>query len=290
VGSMDNNWLTIVFRSLGALIMLFIIARILGKKHLAQLSFLEFVVGITLGELAGFISTALENHISHGLAALAVWTIVPLLMDYWSLKSKFVRDWFEGKPTVLIKDGKVLEDNLKKEKLTADEVLEHLRLKSIFKLADVEFAAMEPSGEVSVMLKKEQQPLTASTVGIKIGPEHEPQTVIIDGNVMDEPLATLGLSREWLYTELDKIGVTIENVFVGQVDTYGQLHVDLYDDQLVLPQPSNKELLRVTLRKCEADLELFALASDNPGVKRMYTQCFQTLKKTIQELEPYLKR
>jgi uncharacterized membrane protein YcaP (DUF421 family) len=286
---MEHSWMIIVLRSLGALVILFIIARMLGKKHLAQLSFLEFVVGITLGELAGFISTEVETHYVHGLAALAVWTLIPLAMDYWSLKSKFIRDWFEGKPTVLIKEGKVLEDNLKKEKLTADEVLEHLRLKSIFKLADVEFAAMEPSGEVSVMLKKEEQPITSSTLGFKVGNEREPQTVIIDGNLMDEPLASMGLSREWLHTELDKIGLTLDNVFIGQVDSYGQLHVDVYDDQLVLPKPSSRALLRATLRKCEADLELFALASDNPEAKQLYNQCVRSLKKTIHQLEPYLK-
>src|SRR5690606_38998165 len=122
------------------------------------------------------------------------------------------------KGTVLIKDGKVLEDNLKKERLTSDELMGKLRGQQVFRMSDVEFALMEPSGAINVLLKKEQMPITPSHLGIKVAPEQEPQTVIMDGNIMDEPLATMGLSRQWLNTELEKIGVTLANVYLGQVD------------------------------------------------------------------------
>ena len=121
-----------------------------------------------------------------------------------SLKNKTARDFFEGKSTVLIKDGKILEDNLKKEKYTSDELLELLRGKSAFSVAEVEFAVLEPSGELNVLLKKDSQPLTAKDIGLKVPNEKEPQTVIMDGNVLDEPLSASGHNRAWLHSELEK--------------------------------------------------------------------------------------
>jgi uncharacterized membrane protein YcaP (DUF421 family) len=201
-----------------------------------------------------------------------------------------VRDWVEGKGMVLVKDGKVLEDNLKKVHLTSDELLEQLRSKNAFRVADVEFAVMEPNGKLSVLLRKENQPITPKHLGVKVPNEQEPQTVIMDGNIMDEPLATIGLNREWLRTELDKLGVTPENVYLAQVDANRQLYVDLYDDNLKVPEPQQREQLWATLKKCEADLETFGLSADDPKVKKMYEGCAEIMKNVLRQVEPFLKR
>src|SRR5699024_887329 len=104
--------------------------------------------------------------------------------------------------------------------------------KDIFQVADVEFALLEPTGRISVLPKTENQALTAKLMDLKLAPKKEPQTVIMDGQMLLEPLANLILNPTWLNTELDKLNVTIENVFLGQADSDGQLTVDLYDDQL----------------------------------------------------------
>ncbi|MFB9752074.1 DUF421 domain-containing protein [Paenibacillus hodogayensis] len=284
------HWIHIVWRSAAALAVMFLMTRLLGKKQLSQLNFFHYIVGITLGEVAGFISLEVESHFMLGVAAILVWTLIPLGMEKLSLKSKLVRDWFDGKGTVLIKDGKVLEDNLKKSMFTSDELLEELRKKNAFRVADVEFAVLETDGNVSVMMTKENQPLTPKSLGIRVPNEQEPQTVIMDGEMMDEPLATAGFSRGWLGTELEKLGVAIENVYLAQVDGYGQLTVDLYDDQIKVPEPSQREVLWATLRKCEADLELFALATDQNKPRKLYESCVKRMQGVIEEIEPYLKR
>ncbi|MBB6670547.1 DUF421 domain-containing protein [Cohnella nanjingensis] len=283
------EWSVIIFRSLGALFILFVLTRILGKKQISQLSFFEYVLGITLGELAGFISTDLEGHYFYGVLAIFVWFFVPFLLEFAMLKSKKLRHLFEGKGRVVMKEGKVLEDNLKKERLTADELLEQLRGKNVFNLADVEFAIMETTGELSVLLKKEKQPLTPSDMGMKKVNEVEPQTVIIDGKIQLEPLATIGLSPGWLQTELEKIGVSLDNVFLGQVDAYQQLYVDLFDDNLKVPAPQGKALLLATLKKTQADLELFAVATRSPDAKAMYERNSVALNQLIDSLKPMLQ-
>ncbi|MFD2329271.1 DUF421 domain-containing protein [Cohnella sp. GCM10020058] len=281
-------WGQIIFRSLGALIVLFIMARLLGKKQISQLTFFEYILGITLGELAGFISTDIETHYSHGLIALAVWFAVPFTLEYLSMKSIRLRHLLEGRGRVVIKEGKVMEDNLKKEHLTTDELMEQLRGKNAFNLADVEFAVMETSGELSVLMKKEKQPLTPSDMGMPKVHEVEPQIVIMDGKMMNEPLATAGLSPGWLATELEKIGVTVDNVFLGQVDAYQQLYVDLYDDKLQVPAPQGKALLLANLKKLEADLELFAVSTQDAEAKAMYTRTSAALAQVISDLKPML--
>jgi uncharacterized membrane protein YcaP (DUF421 family) len=283
------EWLQILFRSLGALVVLFVFTRILGKKQISQLTFFEYILGITLGELAGFLSTDIEKHYFYGILAMTVWFIVPFGLELLTLKSKMLRNWFEGKGTIMIKEGKVLEDNLKKERLTADELLEQLRGKNVFNPADVEYAVMETGGGLSVLLKKDKQPLTASHVGIKAVNEVEPQTVIIDGKIMEEPLATVGLNPGWVKTELEKMGLTVENVFLGQVDAYQQLYVDLYDDKLKVPLPQGKALVLATLKKTQADLELFALTTVNPDAKTMFGDSAEKLDHLIKGLKPMLQ-
>nr|WP_248930926.1 DUF421 domain-containing protein [Paenibacillus hamazuiensis] len=270
--------------------MLFLLTRILGKKQISQLTFFEYITGITLGELAGFISTDMEAHYMNGVIALLVWFTFPLLMELLTLKSKKLRDLFEGKSTVVIKEGKILENNLKKERYTSDDLLEQLRTKNVFNVADVEFALLEASGDLSVLLKKDRQPVTPADLGLKLDPGKESQAVIMDGKILDEPLSVLGLSREWLQTELEKIGVIRENVFLGQVNSFGELTVDLYDDKIKLPQPQQRKLLLATLKKCEADLALFGLSSKDKEAQKMYEQSSKQLEEVIGKLSAILKQ
>ncbi|MDF2964029.1 MAG: rane protein, partial [Paenibacillus sp.] len=249
-----------------------------------------YITGLAMGELAGFISTEIETHYTHGITALLVWFMVPLCIELISLKSLTLRSWFEGRGTVFVKDGKVQEKNLKKERYTANELMEQLRSKNVFNLADVEFAMLEASGELSVLLKRENQPLTPKHLGVQTSPVKESQTVIIDGNVMSEALADAGFNRAWLITELEKIGVTQDNVFIGQVDSYGTLYVDLYDDMKKLPVNNERLLTLAALKKCEADMTLFGLATQNESARAMYKECVRKLGEQIEKLTPMLKR
>jgi uncharacterized membrane protein YcaP (DUF421 family) len=264
--------------------------KILGKRQLGELSYFEYITGITIGSIAASISFDMDITWYYGILAMVVWTAVVYGLEFISLKSKFARDIIEGKGVVLIKDGKIMEDNLTKLHLTTDDLLEELRGKNAFKVADVEFAVLEANGKFNVLLKKENQPLTPKHLGIKTTPEQEPQTVIIDGNIMDEPLATIGLSRQWLHTELEKSGVTLENVYLGQVDAFGQLFIDCYDDKLQLPQFQEKARLLAVLKKCEADIEMFGLSSKDRAAKKIYEECLEQLQSVISSVRPVLSK
>ena len=281
--------LVIVLRSISLLIVLFFFTKWLGKKQISQLNIFEYITGIVLGGIVALHSIDLKSNIFYGLIAMLVWFLIPLLVDYISLKSKTFREFTQGKSAVFIQNGKIMEDNLKKEGFTSEDLLEQLRSKDIFQVADVEFALMEPSGTLSVLPKKENQPLTPKDLGIKVAPMKETQTVIMDGKMLLEPLANASLNPGWLETELEKINVTIENVFLGQVDSDGQLTVDLYDDKIAVPSPAEKPLLLATMKKSQADLELFALATENKHSKQMYQKNSEKLQQAIDMVTPYLQ-
>ncbi|TYR79455.1 DUF421 domain-containing protein [Priestia megaterium] len=283
------EWLDTVIRCSLFLVVLFLITKLLGKKQLSQLSFFEYVTGITIGSIAGEVAMGLERNIMQGIIGVVIFAGIPYLAGLLSLKSKTFRDFIEGQGTVFIKDGKIMEDNLKKERYTTDELLELLRKKDVFNAADVEFGILEADGDFNVLLKKENQPLTAKDLGVAVAPIKEPETVIMDGEILDEPLSTIGQSRNWLNTELAKLGVTVENVFLGQVDSYGQLQVDLFDDKLKVPSPQEKPLILATIKKCQADLELFALGTEAQEAKRMYSENSEKLQKVLDNVTPVLR-
>jgi uncharacterized membrane protein YcaP (DUF421 family) len=283
------EWIDVAVRSVMFLIFLFFVTKALGKKQIAQLSFFEYVTGITIGSIAAEGIMGLDGNMYLGLLAIVVVALIPFLSGLVSLKSKKFRDFIEGKGTIFIKDGKVMEDNLKKERYTVDELLELLRNKDVFQVSDVEFAILEATGDLSVMLKKENQPLTPKDLNMRVASIKEPQTVIMDGKILDEPLATIGHSRGWLKTEIEKLGVTIENVFIGQVNSYGELTVDVFDDKLQVPSPQERPLMLSTMKKCQADLEIFALATEDKLAKQLFVKNSEKLQKAIDQVTYILK-
>ena len=283
-----DGWTMILFRSILFILLLFFTTKILGKKQISELSFFEYIAGITIGSIAGEVVTGLESNIYHGALAMIIFGAVTLGVDFLSLHSKKFRDFVEGKGTVIIKDGKILEENLKKEKYTIDEISALLRQKDIFRVADVEFAVLEPRGNLSALLKRENRPLTPKDLQMKMPSEKEPQTVIMDGSILDEALRSAGKSRRWLQMELEKLGVTLENVFLGQIDSYGDLTIDIYDDKIQVPSPTQRPLLLAMLKKVQADLELFSLGTDDEKAKQMYKSNAEKMQKEIEKLTPYL--
>ncbi|PLS09607.1 DUF421 domain-containing protein [Neobacillus cucumis] len=283
------DWIEVALRALLYIAVLFLMTKFLGSKQISQLSFFEYISGITIGSVAAEVITGVDAKIMHGIIVLIIFGVVTFGVDVLSLKSKKFRDIAEGKSTVFIKDGKVMEDSLKKKFYSIDDLNTLLRKKNVFKMADVEFAVLEPNGELNVLLKKENQPITLKDLDIKAGNEKAPQTVIMDGKIINNALTEANKNQQWLDTELGKLGVMLDNVFMAQVDSYGQLTIDVYDDKLKIPSPQQKPLLMSSLKKCQADLESFSLQTDSEEAKKLYTENAEKLQNAIELLTPYLK-
>lgn len=284
-----EDWINVLLRSIALVFILFLFAKLLGKKHLAKLNIFDYIHSITVGGIAAILTLHIHINFFYGLIALFAWFFIPYVFRLLSIKSKAIRDVIEGKSTIAIQNGKIMEDNLKKEGYTTDDLLQFLREKNTFAVADVEFALIEPTGNISILPKSNKQPITAQDLNVTVPMKQAPQTVIMDGEIILESLANLGLNMAWLTTELAKINLTKENVFLAQVDSDKQLSVDLYDDSLPSPEPIELPLLIATLEKTAADLKLFALATDNQSSKQRYELNYERLQEVINLVQDYLK-
>ena len=285
-----QNWVIVLLRTILLSILTLVVIRIIGKGSLSKTTPFKFVSYIVIAIIASLISLGLIENLAFGFISLGVWVLFSLALDYLSIKSKWFHNFVNGRETVLIKDGKVMEENLLDVRFTGEELLRDLRSKNIFNLTDVEFAVMESSGEINALLKSDKKPITPHDLQRKVAPLSESQTVILDGNILDEPLSTKGLNREWLKVQLSNSGVSLDNVFIGQVDSSGDLFMDLFDDSIQLPQPKVKEMLYASISKVQADCLSFLLETEDLKAKEMYSNNATKLKKMMDELEPYLLR
>lgn len=215
-----------------AVVVLFVLTRLLGKRQVSQLSLFEYITGITIGSLAAYVSLDSDTNWWLGFLSMIVWVAVSLGMEFLQLKSKRARDLLDGKATILVENGKVIDKNLRKERITSDELLELLRRKNAFNMSHVEFAIMDTSGELNVLLKKEYQPLTASDIGLSVKPEKIAMSVIMDGRVLKDSLNKIGLNEEWLNSKLKKLGTSADRIYLAQVDSQNKLFLDPYDDNM----------------------------------------------------------
>lgn len=286
---MTPGWVEIVIRSVGAFIILLLASKLFLKKSIAHFSFFEATSTLVVGVILALGSFQLGIPVGYPITALITWLVIIGAVNLLSMKSVSFRNIIHGQGVPVIKDGKVLEDNLKKERYTTDDLLKQLRAKDVFKVADVEFAVLESSGDINVLLKKENQPLTAKDMLVPVAPIKQPETVIMDGKVMDEALSTLGYNRGWLEIELDKQGIAIENVFLGQVDNFGELTVDLFDDKLKVPEPIERPLLCASIKKAQADLEIFALQTENQQAKDLFTHSAVEMNQVLTRIEKFLR-
>lgn len=283
---MPESYLIIV-KSAVLFFSIILFVRILGRRWLSSRTGLDRTVGIVIAFIAAGMSVNLIS-LQAGILALFTWILLMVATNYLILKSKWVRDLFEGREIVVMQHGKVMEEKLMEAQMTPEDFLRLLRTKRVFQIADVEFAVMESDGEVNVLLKSERRPLTPTDFGRTVTPAAAPQTVILDGNVLDEGLSNLGLNRDWLKTELEKIGISAENVVIGQVDPAGELYVDLFDDVLQVPPPSARALLSAQLEKVESDFMAYGLQTEDKEAKEMYHHCMKDVQRIRKELKPLL--
>ena len=124
-----------------------------------------------------------------------------------------------------------MEHNMRKERLTIDELMTQLRNHNAFQLSDVEFAIMEPTGDINVMLKQEHQPLTLSRMQAGLRQEQESIIVLMDGEILETELKHIEKDAEWLKDELHKRGLMEKDVFVAEVNAKHELFIDLYKNK-----------------------------------------------------------
>ena len=228
-----NESLAVLVRSIVAFFSLLIFTRILGKEQISQLTFFDYVLGITIGSIAGTLSTDLTSKAFPHWIGLLTWVALGFLLEIICMKSRYAAKFLEGEPTIVIMNGKIMEKALKKMQMRATDIMALLRNQGAFDLNQVEFAIMEPNGGLSVSKKAEHLPLTPKDMNIPVTSSGISTELIYDGIIIDENLRQMNKSKKWLMNELQKHGISSEKeVFFAALNSDGSLYIDEYKDKI----------------------------------------------------------
>lgn len=226
----------IIFRVILALILLFIATRFLNNRSLSSITYLNYIATATLGTIAGNLAFNIRIGILNFVLAGILITSTLALASYVSLINRPLRKFLTGECTVIIKDGKILEQNMAKLNFSFDYLNEKLRLKQIFDISKVDYAVLEPTGELSVKLKPSERPLTPGDINLSAKSEGVALEIILDGQIIEENLGKRNLKMSWLMNELRNKGITnIDEVAFAALATNGNLYIDRFKDQIQSP-------------------------------------------------------
>lgn len=228
-----NEGLVVAVRSVIGFFSLLIFTRVIGKEQISQLTFFDYVLGITIGSIASDLTTDLSSRAWPHWIGLLSWAALGYLMELITLKWRYAAKYLEGEPTIIIMNGKIMEKSLKKMKYRATDIMALLRNKGVFDLNEVDFAIIEPNGQISVLKKPEHKPLTPKDMKIKVMPSGISTELIYDGIIMEENLIQLNKDKTWLLKELNKQGIKdASEVFLATLNPAGSLYIDKYDDHI----------------------------------------------------------
>lgn len=229
-----NEGLVVLIRSIISFFSLLIFAKILGKQQISQLTFFDYTLGITIGSIAATLTTDLSSRAWPHFVGLFAWAFLGYLMELITEKWRYAAKYIEGEPTIIIMNGKIMEDALKKMKYTAADIMGLLRIKDVFDLSQVDFAIIEPNGQLSVLKKPEYEPLTPKDMSIFKAPSGISTELIYDGVLIDQNLKQLKKSKKWLMDQLKMHEVKdISDVFLATLTPSGSLFIDKYDDHMI---------------------------------------------------------
>lgn len=198
--------------------------RIMGKRQIGELQPGELVVTIILSEVAAI---PLEDEgipILPSLALVFLFAALELLSSHLSMTVRGYRTMLQGHSVLVIKDGKIQQENLKQIRFSADDLLEALRLKDVFNIADVSYAYVETNGAISVQLKNAQRPPTASELDLKTQGDSIPCLVICDGKTVEREFALCDMTQDKLDKELKKRGLKQEDILLMTADSSGNIY------------------------------------------------------------------
>lgn len=218
------DWLKILLVALLSYVALLLITKLIGYRQISQLSIFDYVNGITIGSIAAEMATELEEP-HKPLLAMVVYGLLVLLTSVITSHSLKARRWLTGRTLVLLENGKLYRENLKKAKLDINEFLTQCRDSGYFDLNEIQLALLETTGKVSFLPKSQQRPATPQDMGVTVQQTLPQINVVLDGHVLADNLQYLGYDETWLDRQLKAQNTTVGDCFLVTCDREGTLGV-----------------------------------------------------------------
>lgn len=213
--------LVTIFRTVLLYVCVITALRIMGKRQIGDLQPNELVTTILISEIATIPIQDIKQPTVNGVIAIFLLVSLEVLLSFITLKSDRIRRLVDGRPTIVIRHGRVDQAAMKRMRLTVDDLLENLRQNQVFDIGEVEYAVVETNGNMSVLLRSEHQPATAKQVGVDADDTGIPVPVVCDGKLRDEFMRSVGMTPEKLKSILDQQGISQDEVFIMTVDAKG---------------------------------------------------------------------
>ncbi|WP_235828089.1 DUF421 domain-containing protein [Brevibacillus migulae] len=228
---------TILLRTLFTYFFLLILLRLMGKRELGKLSVFDVVISIMLAEMAVLAIDQVDRPGIYFYVPMVMIALLEIGMSYLSMRSKKIRDVVDGSADLIIENGEIREEAMRRNRLNMDDLMVHLRQKNINNLADVEFAILEPTGQMSVFPKESKHAVTREDLHMDppkpVGPvtfQGLPIPLILDGKIRDDALGKIGQNKFWLKKEIRKHGIKdVKEISFCSIDNQGKLFIDRKD-------------------------------------------------------------
>lgn len=194
--------LEVSYRALISILSLFLVTKMLGKKQVSELSLFDYVVGISIGNFAAEMTYNTDSNELVGVLAVIMFGLVAYFVSMLTMKSLTLRRFFIGAPTIIIQEGKILRNNMKKVRIDVNDLLEECRIKGYFDISQIQYGIMEVNGEMSFLPKSNYKNVQLNDLNIKATQDSILANVIIDGKILSENLKYINKNKEWLLHEL----------------------------------------------------------------------------------------
>ena len=211
------------FRALILYVIVLIVMRLMGKREIGQLQPFELAIAIMIADLASIPMSEVGIPISSGIVPILGLLVAHLIISLINIKSIKAREIICGKPRILIYRGKIDEDALIKERFTLNELQERLRDRDVTNISDVEYAILETSGQISVILKPNKRQLNPEDFNLNPDYEGLPYDLVVDGKIMGQNLKEIGKDYNWLKKQVKKFGYKPEEALLVTFDGKGQI-------------------------------------------------------------------
>ncbi len=217
--------LILIFRAVFLYIFVIIVMRMMGKREIGQLQPYELAITLIISEL---VTLPMENTgipLVSGIIPVLVITFTQMLLSFITTKSQFMQDLISGTYTIIIENGNLIEKNMLKQKYTIVELLEQLRLNGVSKISDVQYAILETSGQLSVILKEPKRPVTAEQMNINTSYEGLPISLILDGKLVTRNIDNIKITEKEVKEYLKTNELKLEDVFYLSVDAQKEYYL-----------------------------------------------------------------
>lgn len=210
-----------VLRTLGLMIFVTLCFRVMGYRSLGDMEPLDFIIVVGIAEILGAPLADTDLKVSDAFIAIATLTLLQMGLSYLSLKNPTAKKILEGKPLPVIKEGKIIDSNLRKARFTYEDLMEELRIHGLSSVQDVELANLEPNGRFSIIKRKDSEPITPRYLGRSTS-----LTVIENGEIMADKMKQAGITPTFLTEVLADFDVTdLNQVEAAVVSPSGNIAV-----------------------------------------------------------------